>query len=335
MKKTLIAILLLPLFCMSAKAQKEVRLGIIGLDTSHSPAFVKLLNDKESTEPAIQKYEIVAAYPYGSKVIKSSYERIPKYIEEVKPYGVKITSSIQELLDMVDGAFLETNDGHVHLEQAVEVFKSGKMVFIDKPLGATLGEALAICEMADRYGVKFFSASSLRFPPQTQKLAAGEYGRVIGADCFSPHQPEATHPDFSFYGIHGVETLITVMGCGCKSVSASHSEMGDVVTGVWDDGRIGTFRAIVKGPYIYGGTAFLEKGKSQPVGPYEGYKVLVDAVLKFFDTGVLPFDRQETVEIFAFMKAANMSLERGGKSVTIEEAMKEGRKEAKKLLKKY
>ena len=28
----------------------------------------------------------------------------------------------------------------------------------------------------------------------------------------------------------------------------------------WKDGRIGTFRAIIKGPQIYGGTAYTSKG---------------------------------------------------------------------------
>ena len=55
----------------------------------------------------------------------------------------------------------------------------------------------------------------------------------------------------------------------------------------------------------------------------------------FFRTGVPPVPEEETIEIFAFMRAANMSKAAGGKVVTIEQAMKSGNKEAKKLLKKY
>ena len=107
------------------------------------------------------------------------------------------------------------------------------------------------------------------------------------------------------------------------------------MSGRWDDGRLGSFRALVGGPSIYGGEAFFKKGKSVPVGAYEGYKPLLDAVLTFFETGELPVTPEETIEIFAFMKASNMSLERGGKYVTLAEAMKLGEKDAKKLLKKY
>lgn len=91
-------------------AQDVIKIGIIGLDTSHSTAFTELLNG-DSDDKFVKEFEVVAAYPYGSKTIQSSYERIPGYIEEVKKHGVEITSSIAELLDKVDCVMLETNDG--------------------------------------------------------------------------------------------------------------------------------------------------------------------------------------------------------------------------------
>ena len=138
-------------------AQDVIKIGIIGLDTSHSTAFTELLNG-DSDDKFVKEFEVVAAYPYGSKTIQSSYERIPGYIEEVKKHGVEITSSIAELLDKVDCVMLETNDGRIHLEQAMEVFKSGKISYIDKPIGATLGQAIAIYEMAEKYNVPIFSS---------------------------------------------------------------------------------------------------------------------------------------------------------------------------------
>ena len=310
---------------------EPIKLGIIGLDTSHSTAFTELLNS-DSDEPFVREFEVVAAYPYGSRVIESSYNRIPGYIEEVRKYGVEIVESIADLCSKVDFVLLETNDGHPHLEQALEVFKTGKTCYIDKPIGATLGETLAIYQLAAEYGIPIFSSSALRFSPENAKLRAGEYGKILAADCYSPHKAEPTHPDFGFYGIHGVETLYTLMGAGCSSVSRTHSDEGDVVTGIWEDGRIGTFRAIVKGPAVYGGTAFTPEG-AVPAGGYAGYKVLLDKILEFFQTGEPPVSPEETIEIYAFMKASNMSLERGGKPVTVKEAMDEGQKEAAKLLK--
>jgi len=314
-------------------AQDVIKIGIIGLDTSHSTAFTELLNG-DSDDKFVKEFEVVAAYPYGSKTIQSSYERIPGYIEEVKKHGVEITSSIAELLDKVDCVMLETNDGRIHLEQAMEVFKSGKICYIDKPIGATLGQAIAVYEMAEKYNVPIFSSSALRYSPQNQKLRNGEFGKILGADCYSPHKVEPTHPDFGFYGIHGVETLYTLMGTGCESVNRMSSQDADVVVGRWKDGRIGTFRGIKEGPAIYGGTAYTPKG-SIAAGGYEGYKVLLDQILTFFKTGVAPISKEETIEIFTFMKASNMSKEQNGKIVTMEEAYRKGLKDAQKLIKTY
>ena len=101
------------------------KIGIIGLDTSHSVAFTKALNGTSA-----QRFKIVAAYPNGSADIESSVKRIPGYTEEVKKYGVEIVGSIAELLSKVDFVCLETNDGRPHLQQALEVFKAGKPVFL-------------------------------------------------------------------------------------------------------------------------------------------------------------------------------------------------------------
>lgn len=331
--KKIITLLAAMTLCISAFSQEVVKLGLIGLDTSHSTAFSKLING--TGEEWSAGFKVVAAYPYGSQTIKSSYERIPKYIEEVQTYGVEVVNSIAELLDKVDCVLLETNDGRLHLEQAIEVFKAGKICFIDKPVGATLGDAIAIYEMAEKYNIPIFSSSALRFSKKNQELRAGVHGTIQGADCYSPHKVEPTHPDYGFYGIHGVESLFTIMGTGCKEVSCMASEMGDVVTGKWEDGRIGTFRAVVKGPNGYGGTVLTTKKKFTPAAGYEGYKCLLEEVLKFFKTGVPPVSKEETIEIFTFMRAANMSKAQGGDVVSMESAYKSGLKEAKKLIKKY
>ena len=312
--------------------QAQVKIGIIGLDTSHSPAFVKLLNGDDK-QADYKDFTIVAAYPYGSKTIQSSIDRIPEYTEEVQKYGVEIVNSISELLNKVDCVMLETNDGNVHLEQAEEVFKAGKILFIDKPIGASLAQAIAIFELANKYNVPVFTASSLRFSRQTIKLRNEEFGKIIGADCYSPSSNEASHPDFSWYGIHGVETLFTVMGTGCQSVNRMSSEGTDVVTGLWNDGRIGTFRGIREGKAGYGGTAFTSNG-IEPVGGYDGYGVLVDEVIKFFTTRVAPVSEKETLEIFTFMEASNQSKRNGGKIISMETTFKKGQKQAKKLIRK-
>lgn len=129
--------------------EKGKRVGIIGLDTSHSVAFTKELNNPNAGDK-YSGYKIVAAYPKGSEKIESSTKRIPGYMEEVKKQGVKISGSIKDLLKEVDVVLLETNDGHPRLEQAKEVLKAGKPMFIDKPVAASLRDVMAIYEEAKK-----------------------------------------------------------------------------------------------------------------------------------------------------------------------------------------
>jgi hypothetical protein len=300
----------------SQPPEKGKRIGIIGLDTSHSVAFTKSLH-ASTANPVYDGFKIVAAYPQGSRDILSSTERIPGYTEDVKKLGVEIVSSIQELLSKVDYVLLETNDGRLHLEQAIEVFKSGKTTFIDKPIAASLQDAKAIFMEAEKYQVPVFSASSLRFSTGMQEIKNGKIGAVLGADTYSPMKFEKTHPDLFWYGIHGVEMLFTVMGTGCVSVQRSISENEEVCTGIWSDGRIGTFRGLKAGKQDYGGTAFGKSG-ILPLGPYNGYDPLLVQIISFFKSGISPVDKAETLEIFAFMEAADKSKKKHGARIKLQ-----------------
>ena len=303
------------------KVRSGARVGIIGLDTSHSIAFTKALNNS-AANAKFAGYKVVAAYPKGSNDIRSSADRIPGYTEDVKKLGVEIVGSIEELLKKVDVVLLETNDGRLHLEQALPVLKAGKRMFIDKPVAASLADAIAIFNAAKKYNVPVFSSSSLRFVPSAQEIASGKVvGKVLGAEAFSPSPFEKTHPDFFWYGIHGVETLFTVMGTGCKSVVRVHTDDMDVVVGTWDDSRIGTFRGLRADKKGYGGTVFGDKGITT-IGQYGGYEPLLVEIVKFFETGVVPVSPQETLEICAFMEAADESKKNGGIPVSIQDMFK-------------
>jgi predicted dehydrogenase len=291
------------------------RIGIIGLDTSHSVAFTKSLN-ADSPNPVYDGFKVVAAYPHGSKDIVSSTERIPGYTEQVQKLGVEIVGSIQDLLHKVDFVMLETNDGRLHLEQAIEIFKAGKTTFIDKPIAASLKDAKSIFKEAKKYKVPVFSSSSLRYATGMQEIKQGKIGAVSGADTYSPMKFEKTHPDLFWYGIHGVEMLFTVMGPGCVSVQRTISEEQEVCTGIWDDGRIGTFRGIKSGKQDYGGIAYGKSGILH-LGPYNGYDPLLIKIIEFFKSGIPPVDERETLAILAFMEAADVSKNTKGARVTL------------------
>ncbi len=298
---------------------KPIRVGVIGLDTSHSIAFTKIINgegDYESTP-----FMVTHAYPQGSKDIESSVSRIPGYTADMKKLGVSIVDSIDELLDQTQVILLETNDGRRHLEQATQVFEAGKICFIDKPIAASLRDVIAIFATAEKHQVPIFSASSLRYSPSTQEIASGsKIGKILGATTYSPATLEKTHPDLYWYGIHGVESLFTLMGIGCEEVRRIFKPDVDVVTGVWSEGRIGSFRGLRSGEKGYGGLAFGTDGIAE-AGKYEGYEPLVREILAFFESGETPIKPEETIEIFAFMTAAEESKKRDGAAVSLQEVI--------------
>jgi predicted dehydrogenase len=303
----------------AARAAEVLRAGIIGCDTSHAIQFAKLINDPEA-KGSRARVEIVAAFPGGSEDIPSSRDRLPGYVEQLRGMDVEIVDSIDALLAKVDVVLLESLDGRVHLEQARPVFAACKRVFIDKPLAARLADAVEIARLAEEHDVPWFSSSALRYGGPVKKLAAANVGDVLGCDAFSPCSLESHHADLFWYGVHGVECLFAIMGPGCETVTRVHTDGADVVVGRWRDGRIGSFRGLRAGPHDYGATVFGSKSIASAKG-FDGYDPLVDEVCKFFVTGEPPVDPAVTLEMFAFMEAADESKRQGGAPVRIDETL--------------
>ncbi|WP_256009818.1 Gfo/Idh/MocA family protein [Desertivirga xinjiangensis] len=313
-------------FTASAAFQKNLlKVGIIGLDTSHSTAFTKMLN-AEPADPLFAGFRVEAAYPKGSEKIEASASRIAGYITEVKKYGVEIVSSVKELLKKVDVVLLESNDGTIRLDQAKQVIRAGKPMFIDKPVAASLRDVIIIYEEAKKYRVPVFSSSSLRYFENINDISSEMIGKVLGADTYSPALLEPSHPDFFWYGIHGVEMLYTVLGRGCRAVSRINTKDTDVVTGVWDDDRIGTFRGTRAGAKGYGGVVFGEKKIVPIISPKNGYKNLLIEIVEFFKTGISPVNEEDTIEIYAFMEAADKSKIQNGAWVSIQDVISKAKK---------
>jgi Oxidoreductase family, NAD-binding Rossmann fold len=320
----------LALVTASSRAQdgeKGLRAGIIGLDTSHAPAFAKLLNGPEATGD-LAGVRVVAAFPGGSPDLPASADRVKGYTEEFQKLGIEIVPSIDELLKKVDVVMLESVDGRPHLEQVLPVLKAGKPVFIDKPVAGSLADAVAIFELAKQLNVPCFSSSSLRFSKGIIGMRDdAKVGKVTGCEARGPCSLEPHHPDLFWYGIHGTEILFTIMGTGCEEVSRVHTDGTDFALGRWNDGRVGTFRGVRAGASGYGATVYGDKSIAQS-GGYDGYQPLVVEIVKFFKTGKPPVSAEETLEIYAFMEAADESKRQGGKPVTLASVMEKARRAA-------
>jgi predicted dehydrogenase len=261
--------------------------------------------------------------------VKASYTRLDLFTNALKDkHGVEIVDSIDELVKKVDVVLLESVDGRPHLKQVIPVLKAGKRVFIDKPIAGSLADVLMIFEMSKKYNVPLFSSSSFRFGKNIRSIRKDQpEGKIIGANVYSSCALEPTHPDLFWYGIHGVEALYTIMGTGCTTVTRAHTPETDLVTGVWNDGRIGTYRGVRSGKQTDGAIIFCQKKTLSLQNVSGGYGELLGEVTKYFRTGQVPVAAEETIEMFAFMEAADESKRQGGAPVTIASVLEKARKQ--------
>jgi hypothetical protein len=308
---------ILSLGTLQAQEPKTIRVGMIGLDTSHAPAFTKILHDPANHYPV----RVVAAVAHSSPDIESSHTRVDGYIETMtKDYGVKMYETIEAMLPEVDVVMIESVDGRPHLAQATPGIIAGKPTFIDKPVAASLEDAIAIFELAKKYRTPVWSCSNLRYNAGVVKAATADVGDVAAVISYGPASLEEHHLDLAWYGIHPTEALFTVIGTGCESVVRTHTGGTDVVTGIWKGGKIGTLLGLRASKTVYGVKVFGSKAVIEESAG-AGYPELMAEMVKFFQTGKVPVPVEETLEIFAFMAAADESKRRGGAPVTLAEMM--------------
>lgn len=320
MKPASLILLLCSLAMTSTLRAGDLRIGIIGLDTSHVTAFTKLINDAKSKDH-VPGGKVIVAFKGGSADIESSINRVEEYTRQLQTnYGVKIVATIEELCQQVDVVLLESVDGRPHLEQARPVIKAGKPLFIDKPVAGSLRDAVEIYKLAREAKVPVFTSSSYRYYESLVAVQKTNVGDIRAVISWGPAHLEPHHPDLFWYGIHPTEALFTILGPGCESVSRTTTDHTDVITGLWSGGRVGTLHALKQGgPHKV--VVFGSKGIAEQKGSGD-YAPLVREIMKFFQTGVAPVSPEESLAIYTFMEAADESKRRGGATVKLGDVLK-------------
>jgi hypothetical protein len=300
----------------------EIRIGMIGLDTSHVPAMTELINNAENKKH-VAGGKVVAAFKGGSPDLASSATRVDGYTKTLQEkYGVEIVPTIEALCKKVDAVMLMSVDGRPHLEQARPVIKAKRILYIDKPVAGTLRDALEIFRLAKEANVPVFSSSSYRFYDSMVALKKIDVGEIKGAISYGPCHLEKTHPDLFWYGVHPAEALYTVLGTGCETVTRVSTADTDVVEGVWSGGRVGSFRGLREAATPHKVIVFGTKGVAEQQKGDDDYAPLVREIMNFFQTGIAPVKAEETVELFAFMEAADESKRQGGAPVRVADVIK-------------
>ena len=332
MPRVPLPLLALALSAVSAPAADPIKVGVIGLDNYQAVAFTELYHNPKA-EGDLKGLKVVAAVPAVSKEIADSEKDAAKWVEAMTKLGVEVVKTPEEVLKKCDAVLVMSVDGRAHLEQLKPVLKAGKPVYVGRPLAASLADVVEIFRLAAESKTPIFSCSQHRFSPGFLGMKDHpDVGEVLGADVYGGCPREPHHPDLFWLGVHGVETLYTILGPGCVSVSRTSTEVADVVAGEWKDGRVGTYRGIRKGALKYSATVFGAKGVStagiyghgvpvKGVPPtddkYMAYEATAVEIAKFFKTGKPPVSADETTELFAFMEAADESKRQKGVPVKL------------------
>lgn len=293
-------------------SQKEIRLGIAGLD-GHGPVFADVVN-AQGLLPGVR---VVAAMPYPSVMI--SAEQLAQNVERTRALGIQIVDEPEQLADAVDGILVLHDDGSKHLDLARLFAPFGKPMFVDKPFEVTAERAWGIVTACRQHSTPVFSASSLRFSRElTAALADTAGGAITSAMTYSPYAPKPTMPGWIYYAVHSVEPLFQILGRGCQQVACVAADSGPVAIGQWEDGRTGIAKAHQRAHWGYGFTIWRDQADVPGiVDAAYIYPALLAQIRDFVLTGKAPVDPEESVEMVAFMEAANESMAQGGQTVIL------------------
>lgn len=297
-----------------------LKIGFIGLDTSHVSAFARLLNDPQQPHH-VPGARVTAAWAGGSADFPLSINRVAGFTAELTTdRGVEILSTPEAVAEASDLVFITSVDGRMHLDLLRRTVKYRKPTFIDKPLATSLCDAREIMALAERSGVPVMSSSSLRYSQHlTEALAAGREG-ICGCSLFGPMAEEPTQPGWFWYGIHCVEMMVVVMGLHCRQVRCHRNANHDLLTAVFDDGRVASIHGVRNAHNRFGlviqrkdGPTYVDASAGVP-----HYAGLLRAILEHLPRGRSAIPQQEMLHVIEVIEAANASRARDGLAVSID-----------------
>ncbi len=297
----------------------ELKIGMVGLDTSHCGAIVNTLNYPDNPHH-IKGAKITAAYPGGTDLCAVSRDRVGKFTDEMRDkHDVPIYDSIEKLAEDVDAVIVTSVDGRQHLEQFKILAPFGKPVFIDKPFTCSYEEAKELVAVAEEHDCPIMSGSSLRYSAGSSGLVPEE-AELGACEVFGTMPIQDDYPVYFWYAVHPVEMLVSYMGTGCKSVQAIHRDDQDLLICEWEGGKIGTVRGMRFTTYHFGVNVYTTKGTVHGLALNEppGHVLMLQKMVPFLKTGESPIPIEETLEIMAILDAAGQSKDQDGKTIALE-----------------
>lgn len=295
-----------------------IRLGIVDFDSSHCVEYARRFNGVGiSSEQRVVGGRVVAGWPGTSTMAP---QRIAEFLPQVEACGVAIVDSPDQLLEQVDAVLVLSLCGDAHLERARPFLEARIPTYVDKPFACATADARELVRLATEHNTLLLYASALRYAEEIGSFRRNtdRFGEIRGILSYGPAKRHPRNPGLLHYAVHPLEVLFELMGTGCESVTACHTEGADVVTGVWRDGRIGTLRGNRAGATAYGVVAFCDNAViPQSISTRFAYRNLCRSILEAIEQNRTLVPHNEILESLQFACAARLSEEQGGVPVPL------------------
>ncbi len=288
---------------------KDIKVGVIGLDTSHAIEFPRRMQAPD-LDPAMKVPGLRAATCLRFATPFQNEEQLDGRQKQLEQWGVKVTRRFEEAIEGVDALMLEINDPAFHLEYFERCAGLGLPVFLDKPMADTIATGRKIAGIARAKGTRVFSSSSLRYVPALLEACAAIPTPAL-ASVYGPLGKAPAGSSVVWYGVHAFEMLQRALGRGAVAALAKRDALGATVVIRYPDARRGIVE-LTEGSYIYGGCLrALDKAHPFVADLGRAYTDQLALVAKFFQGGPAPVTMEDTLEVMALLDAAERSYASG------------------------
>lgn len=276
-----------------------MKIGFIDyyLDEWHANTYPKMI--KEQSQGRLE-----VCYAYGMIPSPISGKTTEEWCEE---YGIELCKTIEEVIEKSDALVVLSPDNcEMHETLSQLPLKSGKKTYIDKTFAPSKKTAESIFALAEEYGTPCYSTSALRFADEYQPLK----GKNIKAAAFwGPNGVET-------YSIHQLEPMIMLMQGAIKRVMAVTKENWSQVLLEWEDGRVASMVCTGEESSFLANLS-LDTGCKTVEVKSDFFKIFIDNLIRFFETGERPVSHEETIRIMAVREASIKAIEHPGEWINV------------------
>lgn len=307
-----------------------VRVGIIGTDNSHAYTYAAFINGWDDAEPVPTRLSngASAADMYLWAMLLRRLEQDPDGGVPIE--GARVTSiwssdrrdaerigracgiaeicdDVESVCDGVDAVMVLSERPETHLRYAASALERGLSTYVDKPLAESPDAGREIFALAERYGARCFTGSSLRWAPEFLSIRESLCSRAGGIRAISVHCPLG----LELYGIHAVEIVNLFMGSDVRYVEAVGTGDRQVVLLEYFDGASAVLENLnfVRWPR-YSATVYGDSWRHHVTvdDPAPAALAFVRRFIEFVKGGPVPVPASESLRMIDIVTAAQKSL---------------------------